>query len=300
MVPSGWQTGAMSPVSRGRKSKRNNKKGAARRPELPAVLAAPGECDCPGCSGEEFDPRQLIDELIMAAADVVGSDDPLEAECMGAAFVSIGASVGAEFEEALVGGFIPEFEARASTEALAMLLAVGSVVGGRAGKEAAVAADRLVEAGVTRPGWAAGLTEPVTVGECWRLGDSSGLASMLACSFHRAGHAHALVLSVDHTDCGAADDILLLDAGQLGDMVEMARSSGADVGAETLDAAEFRWQVEKALDARAVHDGALSDDEMNELLADDDGPGYPALAVLLRARMNALPAPAKPAAAHEE
>jgi Plasmid pRiA4b ORF-3-like protein len=293
----------MSPVSRGRKSKQN-KKAATRPPEVRGVLAAPDECDCPSCSGAELDPQQLVDDLITVTADVVGSDDPLDAECVGAAFVAIGAAVGAEFEEALVGAFIPEFEARASTEALAMLLAVGSVAGGRAGKEAAVAADRMVEAGVIRPGWAAELTEPVTVGECWRLVDSAGIASMLACSFHRAGRSHTVVLSADHTDCGAADDILLLDTDDLGQTVELARAggaqSGADVSAETLDAAEFRWQVEKALDARAVHDGALSDDEMDELLTDDDdGPGYPALAVLLRARMNALPAPGKPAAAHE-
>ena len=45
-----------------------------------------------------------------------------------------------------------------------MLLAIGSVAGGRAGKAASAAADRLVEAGVPRPGWAAELGEPVTVG----------------------------------------------------------------------------------------------------------------------------------------
>ena len=71
--------------------------------------------------------------------------------------MSIGAVAGESFEEALVGGFIPEFEARASPEALAMLLAIGSVAEDRAGKAASAAADRLVEAGVPRPGWAAEL-----------------------------------------------------------------------------------------------------------------------------------------------
>jgi Plasmid pRiA4b ORF-3-like protein len=290
----------MSPVRRGRKGKQNKK--STRRPALPDVLSTVDECDCPACSGADFDPQRLIDELIAGAADLVESEDPLDAEIAGATFVSIGAVAGKEFEEALVGGFIPEFEARASSEALVMLLAIGSVAPGRAGKAAWAAADRLVEAGVARPGWAAELGEAVTVGDCRRLSDLQGTASMLACSFHRAGRTHAVVMSVDHDDCGAAGDILLLDVDQLPEALEMIRAGGRDSGfeitTETLDAAEFRWQVEKALDARAVHDSDLPDEDMSDLPVDEDGPGYPALAVLVRARMNALPAPSKPAAPH--
>ena len=153
--------------------------------------------------------------MIAAAADLAESEDPLDAELVGATLMSIGARAGEGFEEALIGGFIPEFEARANSEALAMLLAIGSVAEGRAGKEASAAADRLVEAGVPRPGWAAELAEPVTVADCLRLSDSQGTASMLACSFHRAGRSHAVVISVDHLDCGAASDIILLDVDQL-------------------------------------------------------------------------------------
>ncbi len=290
----------MSPVSRGRKGKQNKK--SVRRSTLPDVFGAPDECDCPACSGADFDPQRLIDELIAGAADLVGSSDPLDAEVVGATFLSIGAVAGEAFEEALVGGFIPEFEARASSQALAVLLATGSVAQGRAGKAAWAAAGRLVEAGVARPLWAAELGEPVTVGDCWRLSDSQGTASMLACSFHRAGRSHAVVMSVDHDDCGAAGDILLLDVDQLPEALEMMRAGGRDSGfeitTEALDAAEFRWQVEKALDARAVHDSDLPDEDMSDLPLDEDGPGYPALAVLVRARMNALPAPSKPAAPH--
>ncbi len=57
--------------------------------------------------------------------------------------------------------------------------------------------------------------------------------------------------------------------------------------------------MERALDARAVHDSELPDDELDETPVDEDGPGYPALALLARARMNALPVPSKPAARHE-
>ncbi|MCA1671468.1 MAG: plasmid pRiA4b ORF-3 family protein, partial [Actinobacteria bacterium] len=115
-----------------------------RRPALPEVLSGPDECDCPACSGEDFDPQGLIDELLAGAGELIGSQDPLDAETAGAAFLSIGEVAGEAFEEALVGGFIPEFEAKAGPEAVAMLLAIGSVAGDRVGKAASMAADRLV------------------------------------------------------------------------------------------------------------------------------------------------------------
>ena len=299
------QTGQMSPVSRGRKGSRKGRKNnkSIRRPLPPAVLSATDACDCSLCSGEDFDPRRLIDELTAGAADLVASEDPLEAEIAGAAFVSIGAVAGEGFDEALLGGFIPAFEAQASTEALAMLLAIGSVTEGRAGKAASAAVDRLVQAGLTPPGWMAELREPVRVADCWRLSDSQKTASMLACSFHRAGRSHAVLISVNHLECGAADEITLLEADQLPAALEMiragARADGVELTQETLKAGEFRWQVEKALEARAVHDHDQPDLATPDLPIDADGlPDYPALAVLLRARMKALPTSRKPAASH--
>ena len=122
----------MSPVSRGRKGKNKNKNKnktakSARQPVAQDLFRAHDTCDCPACSGEDFDPRRLIDEVLTGAADLVTSADPLEAEIAGSVFVSIGAMADEEFNEALVGGFIPEFEARACPEAVAMLLAIGSV-----------------------------------------------------------------------------------------------------------------------------------------------------------------------------
>src|SRR5664279_4322307 len=273
----------MSPVSRVRKGKRKNK--SARRPALAFALNAPDECGCPSCSGADVVPQLLIDGMIAAAANLTESEDPLDAELVGATVMSIGAGAGEGFEEALIGGFIPEFEARASSEALAMLLAIGSVAEDRAGKEALAAAGRLVEAGVSRPGWAAELGEQVTVADCLRLSDSQGTASMLACSFHRAGRSRAVVISVDHQDCGAAGAIVLLQVDQLPGALQTMRAIGRDDGleitTEALDAAEFRWQVEKALDARAVHDGVLTAEDIAAMPIDEDGPVYPAMAALV-------------------
>ena len=120
----------MSPVSRGRKGKKNQK--PTRRTAPPDVPDGAGGCGCPACSGGDFDPQWLIDELLAGAADVVESEDPLDAEVVGAGFVSIGAPAGEAFKELLIGEFIPQFEARASSQALAVLLAIGSVAQGRA------------------------------------------------------------------------------------------------------------------------------------------------------------------------
>ncbi len=240
------------------------------------------------------------DEVIAAAANL--DEDPLDAELVGATWMSIGARAGEGFEEALIGGILPELESRASSEAMAMLLAIGSVAEGRAGKEASAAAGRRVDAGVRRPGWAAELAEPVTVADCLRLSDTPGTGSMLVCSVHRAGRSHAVVISVDHLDCGAADSIVVFGLDQLPQALEMMRATGAadgfEITTEALDPTEFRWEVETALDARAVHDSVLTAEEIAAMGTDADGPVYPALALLVRARMNALPTPSKPAAPH--
>jgi hypothetical protein len=283
----------MSPVSRGRRGKQNKRSTRLRRAADP--------CDCPSCSGADVDPRQLIDELVAGAAELVGSADPLDAEIMGATFMSMGAPAGEVFEEALIGGFIPQFEAAASTESLAMLLATGSVAPGQAAKSAWAAAERLAEAGVAAPKWAAELSEPLTVGDCWRLSDPQGTASILVCSFRRAGRSHAAMISVDHLECGAARHIQLLDVDHLPEVLEMLKAGitgqGLEVAVEALDPAEFRWHAEQALDARAVHDAELADEE-REPPFNEDGPGYPVFAVLLRARMDVLPVPSKPPAPH--
>ncbi len=288
-------------MSRGRKGRKKTK--STRRPAPPAVFGALDACDCPACSGEDFDPQRLIDELLAGAGDLIGSEDPIDAEIVGAAFVSIGEVAGEAFEEALVDGFVPKFEARAGTEALAMLLAIGSVAEGRAGEAAKAAADRLTAAGTPRPRWAAELDEPVTLTDCWHLIDTQGTASLLTCSFRRAGRSHTVVISVNHLDCGAADDIVLLPVDQLATALELIRTQGRDSGFEitqnALDPAELRWRVETALDARAVHDRDARELGMDNAPFDEDGlPNYRALAALLRARINALPRSSNPPATH--
>ena len=228
----GGQTGPMSPVSRGRKGKNKNKTAkSARQPVALDLFSADDTCDCPACSGEDFDPGRLIDEVLTGAADLLTSADPLEAEIAGSVFVSIGAMADDEFTEALAGEFIPEFEARACPETVAMLLAIGSVAPtgwARPRRRPPTGSSRLVFPGPGgRASWVSGYAD-----DCWRLSDPAGTGSMLACAFHRAGRSHAVVVSVDHLDCGAATDILLLEADQLPQALEMIRSQARADGVE--------------------------------------------------------------------
>ena len=295
----------VSPESRGRKGRNGKRdKRTVRRPALPpedrdepVVM-----CDCPACSGVDFDPRELLDDLTSGAADLLESEDPLDAEIVGATLLAIGGLIGEGFEAALVTGLVPMFEAQATGEAMATLLAIGAVAEGEAGKAAWAAADRLAGAGVARPRWAAGLDEPVTVSGCVRMGDPQGTASVLAGMFHRAGRSHAIVMSVDHLDCGAAREILVLPPEDLPEALEMLRrsprSGNLEVAEEALDPAGFRWHVESALDARTVHDGNMSGPGLDDLPIDEDGPAYAALAVLMRVRMRDLPLSGRPKSPH--
>jgi hypothetical protein len=288
------------PVSRGRK--RTKKSTESVRPsDTPALLPVPDSCSCPACSGEDFDPQGLVDELTADAADLLKIEDPLEAEMFGALVVSIGDLVDEGFEETMVSGLLPALETRASAEVLAMLLAIGAVVEDPIREATSAATERLLAAGVAKPGWAAELDEPVTVGECWHLSDQIGIASVLACTFHRAGRSHGILLSVDHLRGGGASQISLVDADQFSDMLEEicaeGREDGVELAMQSLDPADFRERVDNALTIRAVLDRDDADiDPYPEALGDsgddeDDLPNYWASAALLRVRMTALPSP---------
>ena len=290
------QDGGMSPLSRGRK-KAKSRRSVQR--VLNPVAEVPEECDCPACSDMRNDPAAFIEDLTAGAADVLTVDDPLEAELFGASFVAAGGLAGEGFPEALSEGIVPALAQLSTPESLGVLLAIDSV---ESGARAGDAARRLLEAGVPAPAWMRELSEPVKVGPCRHYADPAGEASMLLCSFERAGRSHGFIVRVDHLDCAAAADIMLFPGEMLDQVSRMiqadARRAGVPVTAEELDPAEFRWQIERALDARAVHDRDDGGPNLDDDLGDEDGPGYHPLAVLLRVRMDVLPEPSRPPAAH--
>lgn len=339
------QTGAMSPASRGRKPTKNTttntgeRTGRGRPPLAAAGPPAPG-CDWPVCGGEDVDATGLIDSVLGEAVSLLASEDPVDAEVAGAVLASTVTLTVGQIEmvddqagdHVLVDGLIPALEARASTEAMALLLALGSVAPDPVGAAASAAGHRLAHAGVTRPSWADELTTPVAIGQCQRLVDPAGTGAILAASFTRAGRSHAVLVCVDGLDCGAAAEIALLDADELPEALAIIRSTHPDpagesgnlgeVVEETLAATEWRWQVENALDARAVHDHTdgltlagldlhgvdldcdefdladLDDNDEDDDEEQDELASYPAMALLLRARLAAIPACSKPKPPH--
>ena len=296
------QTGSVSPARRASRGKQNTKSG--RRADLVVVGEAEETCDCPACSGGELDPEQMLAELVDGAADLAGCEDPLEAELAGALFVAMAVAGGDDAVPAFAQAFIPAIEARGNDAALMMLTAIGAAAGGgteQVSQAAVAAAGRLAESGVAVPAWARELEQPLRTGAFTRLYDTEQTMSVLAGVFGRAGREHAVMVAVDHDDCGAADDIFILDAADLPvalkDVRDGGRRDGLTIKTETLGAPEFRWYVEQAMAARAVHDAENGDDggqDAPELFDEEEGPGYPVLAVLTRARLAALPQPRKP------
>jgi Plasmid pRiA4b ORF-3-like protein len=251
-----------------------------------------------------LDPEQMLAELVDGAADLAGCEDPQEAELAGALFVAMAVAGGDDVVPALVQAFIPAIEARGNDGALMMLTAIGAAAGGgpeQVAKAAVAAAGRLAESGVPVPAWVRELEQPLRAGPFTRLYDTEGTMSVLVGVFQRAAREHAVMVVVDHDDCGAADDIFVLDAADLPvalkDIREGGRRDGLTIKTQTLGAPEFRWYVEQAMAARAVHDAEDDDDggpDPRELFDEEEGPGYPVLAVLVRARLAALPQPRKP------
>jgi hypothetical protein len=290
------QNGRVSPVSRGRKNAKSRRSDL--RVVRPVVASAPEVCDCPACSGAELDPGTFIDDLAASATDLLAAGEPLEAELFGASFVAAGELAGEGFAEALTEDIIPALEQLATPESLAVLLAIDTV---DSGTTAADAARRLLDSGVPAPAWKSGLAEPTKAGVCRRFADPDGDASMLVCSFDRSGQSHGFIVHVDHADCDAAADIVLFPGEILNRVSETIQADGRRAGltitAEDMDPAEFRWQVERALDARSVHDRETDEPDLADL-GDEDGPGYHPLAALLQARMRVLPEPPRPPAAH--
>lgn len=280
----------------------------------------PEACDCPGCSG---DADGIIATMLTSAADLIGDEDPLTAEMTGAMFVAmIDDDPDPDGISPMSHGLIPQLAAQGGTEALALLAAIAAVAPQPTADVATTAMNALAESGTPRPKWADEISAEVTVGDCWRLDDTAGIMTVFAVGFQRAGRTHAMMVFVDHTDCGAAQDIALLDGDKLpdalGKLVETVGTTQV-----RLDPADLRWHIEQALDARQVHDeddadldeeefddefdGGLStgddfliDDGTDDDLDEDDGPDYPVLATLLRARLAALPASDRPAAPHHD
>lgn len=262
------------------------------------MRVVPEECACPECTGTPFDPQDFVNGLLEGATDLLKVSDPLEAELYGTTVLLAGELLGEDFAQFLAEEMAPTLTQSGTPESLALLLTLDALGGSPATTDAV---RHLLDAGVPAPAWAPELSEALRAGQCRVFTDEQDTASALYCTFDRAGRTHGFVIDVDHTDCHAAEHIDLFP-GELCDEVlesiqDNARRARVKITERVLEPAEFRWQVERALDARAVHDQEDGGPVLAEEL-DDDGPGYHLLAVLLKARLRALPEPSRPPAPH--
>jgi hypothetical protein len=285
----------MSPVSRGRKSKSTKKAARRTRPELPPLDLEPG--DSPDSVREAYDLDDLLDGLA-ADPDLAKLNNPFTAELLGAGLLALAEDIGygdADAADLVVDEIIEGLEDRGGPAAVVLLLGVAGVAGGPSGRLAVSAADRLVALGQPRPDWAGELAEPVTAGECLRLAHPSGGLCALSAVFQRANRSQAVVILTDG-EGGEAYDVLPVDPDLVRDALTTLRETFDEAGRRTepveLDPAEFRRRAEAALDARAARDREDGPLEVLDPFAGglEDGPTYPMLARLLRARLAALPA----------
>ncbi|MBO3743207.1 plasmid pRiA4b ORF-3 family protein [Actinoplanes flavus] len=286
----------MSPASRGRK-KRSRSTGQR---VVRQVVAGPATCHCPDCSGERLEPLDLVADLLDDGNPLLEVEEAVEAEMFAAGLLAMGHLAGAGFAEAVASVIVPELERTATPAALAVLHAIALVDDGPAAAEAVA---RLEPAGLAAPRWLAEARMPVTPGVYRRFAEPSGqTSSVLIGTFERAGRADGFAVNVDDSDCHAAVDVVLFPGEALDQVLATIEGSAREhelpITGVHLDPAEFRWQVERALSARAAHDDDLAPDEIAAEYEDGDEPGYHHVAMLLRARVRTLPEPSRPAAEH--
>ncbi|WP_433656878.1 plasmid pRiA4b ORF-3 family protein [Nocardia sp. CA-128927] len=248
------------------------------------------------------DPRALATTVAAGLADI---HDPLDAEAVGSIFLASIELVSDDSEDAMVHHFLPALESVADSHAATMLATLGALGSPRISDAAMAGVQRLHSHGITSRPWIEELSAPVAASECTALQDPDGDLVVLGARLERSGTAHSVVVMLDPEHCGEAAEILLI-AGEelspvLADIRKTARKDGLTLTESTMDPAEFRWHTEIAMDARDEHDSESAPEELAYDLAIDDeaGPGYRALAPLLRARLRALPMSDKPIPPHK-
>lgn len=260
-----------------------------------------------GDDGAATDLHKALDEILGGLGALA---DPLDAEIVGSLLVGLGASLGDGSEHVLLDQFLPTLEASGDPRAARLLAALGALCDQPVADRAAAAVDRLRDRGVAAPAWAEQLSVPVTARDCVEILDADVGPLVLAARFERAGRTHAVLLLLDPEDCGEVAEVALLDGPQLplalAELRRGARRDKVKLVETPLDPAEFRYRAETAIDVREDHDrdedADLEDEEdlLAQVVGSEDGPGFRALAALLRARLRALPDSGKPKPPHPQ
>ncbi|WP_323747516.1 plasmid pRiA4b ORF-3 family protein [Catenulispora rubra] len=239
--------------------------------------------------------------------DLSGIDaaDELEAACS-TLFGVMSLSVGDEGLHGWTQVVLPMLRRRGTPQAAAVMCTIGALGGGEIEQSVEAELERLAADGIRPPAWVHALQSPVTAGDLRAYEDPDGSTWLLAGRLSRAGTKAGIVLAVDPEDCGALEDVWMVEGDAFVDVLARMRSLGQRTGAPlaevTLDAMEWRWRAEAAMDAREVHDADDADDVVDvfeELSnAEGDGPGWRAMAAMLRFWIGQLPESGKPKPPH--
>lgn len=157
-------------------------------------------------------PDQIIARVVRdTCAHLESEDDPLRAE--GYVSETLGAwwhmpMIDADPEVVFGEAVVAKAANRRRTGALALLRCVAELGTERQRAAAADAADKLAAGGVAEPPWAGVLgTERVTA--AWARGDVYGDETAVLLEVERAGVEHGVVVYVDHTLDGIAEDAFI-------------------------------------------------------------------------------------------
>lgn len=177
--------------------------------------------------------------------------EPVDAELWGSDMIgalSGDAAAEREIMAVLATSLVPAAEASGTPEALALLRIFGALGSPGLRTAAAEAAQRLTEAGVPDPGWAATIGTPA-VGTCWHYGDVGGRQESVTVTFGYGDAEHAVSVLIDHGKGGKLKDVWVGDAAGLLDKTFLAAEDDPLVVFETIGAADARERLERAISA---------------------------------------------------
>lgn len=196
-----------------------------------------------------IEPSQALGVVLSEAQEVLTHvKEPVDAELWGSDMLGALSAAGGESAvmSELATSLVPAAEETATPEALALLRILGAIGSAELRSAATAAAERVLAKGVPEPDWATAIGSP-TVGACWHYSDIGGRQESVTMTFGYGDSEHALSVLIDHGDGGRIKDAWIGDASGLLDQTFLAAENDPLVVFESIEAADARDRLERAL-----------------------------------------------------
>lgn len=196
-----------------------------------------------------IEPSQALGVVLSEAQEVLTHvKEPVDAELWGSDMLGALSAAGGESAvmSELATSLVPAAEETASPEALALLRILGAIGSQELRSAATAAAERVLATGVPEPDWASAIGSP-TVGACWHYSDIGGRQESVTMTFGYGESEHALSVLIDHGDGGRLKDAWVGDATGLLDQTFLAAENDPLVVFESIDAADAKDRLERAI-----------------------------------------------------